>query len=65
MPEMRRVRLSNNARNQGLTSTYNYENKRYFLDFNTQLNVNEEIANSWISADANVVFVDETTTTGV
>ena len=54
MAEFRRVELTKDARERGLTSTYHYENQDYFLSGVTQLNVRQEVAGSWITADSNV-----------
>lgn len=54
MAEYRAVELTKAAREQGLTSTYNYEGQVYFLSGSKTLNVRQEIASGWISGDTNV-----------
>lgn len=57
MADMRRVRLTNAALENGVnTSTYFYENFRYFLQGKTPMNVRVEVANSWVTADSNVTI---------
>lgn len=58
MPEMRKVILTDAAcAIAGTTSTYWYENKRYFLKDRNYVVCNLEVANSWVSADANVTIM--------
>lgn len=54
MAEFRKVELTRDARDRGLTSTYHYDNLDYFLSGVNILNVRQEVAASWISADSNV-----------
>ena len=54
MAEYRRVELTRDARERGVTSTYNYDNITYFLSGVNQVNVRQEVASGWIAADTNV-----------
>lgn len=54
MAEMRKVQLTDNAKALGLTATFNFENRRYFLDFNTVLNIPYIDALTWVTANSNV-----------
>lgn len=60
MPEMRRVRLTDNKKKQGhSTSEFYFEGRRYFLQGTNTLPVDLAVANAWKAADSSVEIMPE------
>ncbi len=62
MAEMRRVRLSEGAKNRvhgQVTATYNFDNHQYVLVGNEVLAVPLNVANAWVAANTNVTIMPE------
>lgn len=63
MAEFRKVQIHPDGRvksgKETPTSTYYFNNLRYFLQGSRPLSVPLEVANAWIAADSNVAILPE------
>ncbi len=63
MPELVRVQLTEGKRNnkghEAVSSTFHFENKRYFLLNGQSMAVERGVASAWKAADSNVMIVPD------